>query len=136
MISSTNKRPFGLIVIIGLQLLNFAIALVTAFYLFGGTLPRWPDLANDGYHMLAALVVLIDMWGLAIIYGLWRYKHWAWPMLMVQTGTNLLITLVNYFEGRPHYLDMLIGVLIVFYLNQDEIRQRFLEPELESEAEP
>jgi hypothetical protein len=122
-----EKRPFGLIVITGLLCLNFTIALITAFVLFGGLMPKLPQLVSDGQHLTAALVLLIDLWGLGIIYGLWRYRSWAWPVLMVQTGTNLLVMLFNYFEGHPHYLDMVVSVLIVFYLNQAEIRHRFLD---------
>ena len=128
-----EKRPFGLIVIIGLLCLNFAIALTTIFLLFGGFIPNLSQLTSDSQHLIAALVLLIDIWGLGIIYGLWLYRSWAWPVLMVQTGTNLLVMLVNYFEGHPHYLDMVVSVLIVFYLNQTEIRQRFLDPPPEPE---
>ena len=135
MTAPPDKRPFGLTAIIGLQLLNFLLALGTAFLIFGGALPDLPALVANGRNAFATITLVIDLLGIFIIYGLWRYKRWAWRFLMLQTGTNLLVLLLSYFAGRPQFLNMLVNVLIVFYLNQPELRESFIMPDQEGQLD-
>ena len=70
-----------------------------------------------------ALVILVV--GLIIAIGLWRLHRWAWAGVMIWTGVNLATALYQYFHGRPDYAAMAEGMVVVFYLNQRDVRQAF-----------
>ncbi|NDJ86547.1 MAG: hypothetical protein GYB66_11720, partial [Chloroflexi bacterium] len=63
--------------------------------------------------------------GLFIAYGLFQMRYWAWIAIMLWSGTRMASNLVRYFENDPEYISMLRDVVIVFYLNQRDVRQIF-----------
>jgi hypothetical protein len=58
-----------------------------------------------------------------VIAGLLTRQRWAWVMTMIIIGISLLIGILEYFQESPRYLNMLIGVIIVFYLNERNVRR-------------
>jgi hypothetical protein len=36
-----------------------------------------------------------------------------------------VVGLINYFRNRPNYVGMALGVLLVLYLNHQEVREAF-----------
>ena len=58
--------------------------------------------------------------------GLLRMHAWAWSLAVVVHGIGLADALAGYAVGRPPYVLMAIGSLVVLVLNQREIRQSFL----------
>lgn len=69
---------------------------------------------------LATIVLLC-----IVIAGLLAKKRWAWVTTMVLIGSSLLAGIVDYFNDTPRYLSMLVGVLVVFYLNERSVRQAY-----------
>jgi len=61
----------------------------------------------------------------AISIALWFLRKWAWMVAMAIQGVGLLAAIILYFQGRPNYIGMALGVLLVFYLNQQEIQEAF-----------
>jgi hypothetical protein len=57
--------------------------------------------------------------------GMLRLSQWAWVVAMLLQGYALTLYLWAYFTGRPHYLEMLIAAVIVFYLNTRPVRSVF-----------
>jgi hypothetical protein len=57
-----------------------------------------------------------------IIAGLLAKKRWAWVSTMILIGASLLISLVHYFNEDPRFLNMLVGVMVVFYLNERNVQ--------------
>jgi hypothetical protein len=58
-------------------------------------------------------------------FGLFHLRRWAWLGAMMLQGIVLFINLVGYFRGRANLFSMAMSVLIVFYLNQAEVREAF-----------
>ena len=58
--------------------------------------------------------------------GLLRMHAWAWSLAVVVHGVTLAEALAGYAVGRPPYVLMAIGSLVVLVLNQREVRQAFL----------
>lgn len=57
------------------------------------------------------------------IAGLLARQRWAWVLTMILIGISLLISIVDYFNDSPRYLNMLVAVAIVFYLNERSVQQ-------------
>ncbi|HQV69168.1 MAG TPA: hypothetical protein PLJ62_03550 [Thermoflexales bacterium] len=120
-----RRRPFALYAIIIFQALLAIMGLMTAIVLLyegQGLFDIDPALGVD----LSPMVMI----GLAIIQicagiGLWFHKYWAWLATMLLTGFSLVTDLMSYSNSRADYLSMLIGVLIVFYLNQRDVQYMF-----------
>jgi lysylphosphatidylglycerol synthetase-like protein (DUF2156 family) len=57
--------------------------------------------------------------------ALWRLSSLAWTLAIALQGINLLLALVDYLRHQPHYLAMVMGILLVLYLNQYEVLMAF-----------
>jgi hypothetical protein len=45
--------------------------------------------------------------------------------VMLWTGAELAICLVEYLHGSPDYWSMVAGIVVVFYLNQGDVQAAF-----------
>jgi uncharacterized membrane protein (DUF2068 family) len=123
--SGQARRPFGLKAIMFLltfRLLGQGVlmTLVVAVHNSDALDLTWTELAlfvSDGFQWLLMLITLI---------GLWRLRRWAWYLLMALFAFSMTVDIVLYFSGQPPYLSMLLNVIMVFYVNQREVRQLFV----------
>jgi hypothetical protein len=72
-----------------------------------------------------AITLVLAVLGAVIAFALLRLESWAWMAAMSLQGLGLLAALVAYINGQPNYIGMLIGILLVFYLNQQDVRAAF-----------
>ena len=120
----TRKRPFGVIVIIVLQLVSVAGAALDIYLTYNGiTDAIFTQTVHTGGIPTFNLVAIVL--GLVISFGLWQLKRWAWFLVMVQLGISMAGGLWLYTQGNPYYSNMVIDVIAVFYLNQREVQQAF-----------
>lgn len=120
----TIKRPFGLYAIIVLQLLSIASSFFDFLSIqFGMVTPPLPNVLDQ--RIIGIINLLVAALLVFVVWGLWRLKYWAWFSTMVLTGAGLIVGLWQYWHGGTPYIDLLINTLIVFYLNQRELRQLF-----------
>lgn len=123
--SGKRKRPFGLIAIIVLQLLQ---AIAWGVFLYMITLPEFAligevvDISARSYTIQIASMSLL----IVALPGLWFLKRWGWILLMIQMGISLSMGIWQFFEGSPNYISMGLNVAVVFYLNQWEVQQLFI----------
>jgi hypothetical protein len=72
---------------------------------------------NSGAGMLVlgvlTLVIALQLYGM---------KSYAWLMAMSLQGIILLTSLIAYLRQEPNFILMLLGVVLIFYLNQYEIQ--------------
>lgn len=78
-----------------------------------------PELLLAGTSLVLGLVGLVSGWGIL------RLRAWAGLMALIAQGMNLFGELVSYTRGSANYLSMLVSVIIVFYLNQRDVRNAF-----------
>ena len=123
---TAHMRPFGIKAIIVLQLLYVALLITAQVDIL--TQGDWPDVLPQPTESVAVAVAILNvliLLGLISMPGLWRLKYWAWVLLMLQIGVSLGVALWAYFSGSPQYGSMVIGVAMVFYLNQGDVRRAF-----------
>jgi hypothetical protein len=119
-----RKRPFGVIVLVVLQLLlvvSQVLGVAWSPSQMGGLLLLGKTTSGllFGSALIGILVTLV------ITAGLWFLKRWAWFLVMLQLGVRMVILLRLYYAGQPQYVEMLISVLTVFYLNEREVQRAF-----------
>ena len=119
-----DKRPFGIYIIIGLQVLNILANFTDLVRVqLGMSTLALPNVQDS--RILAAFNIVVAILLVAIIIGLWRYKYWAWFATMVVTGIALIVGIWQYFNGGTPYINLLLNSLVALYLNQHELRQIF-----------
>jgi uncharacterized membrane protein (DUF2068 family) len=125
--SSPSKRPFGVSVIV-LLIAAYILFMASVFYLSiksqdSSISAQLVQIMNPTEIRAILVVELIIL--LAIAIGLWRLQQWAWFLLMIWVGIHLFFDLMDYFYGHNIHASMLISVIIVFYINQREVKKAF-----------
>lgn len=139
-----QRRPRSVTIIAWLHLVQSLVLLIFGVFLFE---------ASDGFtirvitairlippaifqNMASILVmVVLAVFGVFVAIALFRLRGWAWLAAMSLQGIGLLAALYGYITGRPNYVGMLSGILLVLYLNQYEVRIAFREQREDSPAE-
>jgi uncharacterized membrane protein len=120
-----QSRPFGVYVVILIMLLQL-VASVTD--LWATNFLKLPSigLANLDNQLIAFIIhSSIAVAIIAVVIGLWRLKRWAWYATMILFGIFLMWNISLYFEQDPTYLNLLAGIIAVFYLNLREVQAAF-----------
>ncbi len=136
--SPSKKRPFGLIVIIILQIIS-AVSLGIDFFFqdkleWLWALPTLPGTLDFVARQLPLSAIFLIIYQLVVIGGLWFLKRWAWFLLMIGLGLSMMTQLVFYISGIPLYTYMVFSVLMVFYLNQRDVQRAFERQNPQQEA--
>lgn len=125
-----RKRPFGVNAIIVLSVLNVLFAIGAGLVLYFDmtqfvvpvadvTVERW----------LLFYLIGTGVFQVFIVVGLWRLKRWGWFLVMLHNGLAMFLNIWAYFYSTPNYVTMVLAVLIVFYMNQREVQEAFIDPE-------
>jgi hypothetical protein len=80
------------------------------------SLVNWPSIGANAVVAIFALIV-----GVALL----QLRPWAWIVAMLLEGYSLTLSLWSSWQGYPAYAELLIAVVIVFYLNLREVRRAF-----------
>ncbi len=119
-----RKRPFGVYAIVAIQLLDIGSLYIQTVSGWRGLQPLVvPGIENP--RLIAAINLLIIALLASTVVGLLRLRRWAWLLTMILTGSTLLFRIVLYFQGAAPAFNLVFGVLVVFYLNQRSVQQRF-----------
>lgn len=73
--------------------------------------------ATSGIVLISISLVMF-----IVAFSFIRQKSWAWLAAMTIQGLSLLVGLVEYIIDNPNYVALAFGVVLVFYLNQQEVR--------------
>jgi hypothetical protein len=79
-----------------------------------GAVPAGGWIGVGAYAIVATLMLA---GGVALLMML----PWSWTVAMLLQGYALTLNLWSYFNDHPLYLQMLIAVVIVFYLNSRDV---------------
>jgi hypothetical protein len=76
-------------------------------------------------HVLIVIDLTIIGALATLIFGLWFRLRWAWIGTMIVIGLGLAHNIRVYLMGEPSYLNMVVHVIAVFYLNERGVQLAF-----------
>jgi hypothetical protein len=131
-----QRRPRSVSILAWLHLVQSLVLLVIGAFIFQSssgvtiriiTAIRLIPLAVFQSMISVLVMVILAVFGVFIAIALFRLKPWAWLAAMSLQGIGLVAALYGYITGRPNYVGMLLGIVLVLYLNQYEVRIAFRE---------
>jgi hypothetical protein len=140
---AARRPPLGGFVVAAVQLVR-AVLLVGQMVGFGlGSDSDWlrvavqiPEPAPDTLAFAISRLIGIGLVAASVLsaIGLLRARRWAWVAAILISGLSLAFALGEWWDGRPAYVSMLLNTIVVFYLNQRDVRavydrENFGEPE-------
>lgn len=82
----------------------------------------WQDTGSQEYGLyLTASSIL----AVVVLVGFIRLQRWSWTVFMVWAAINLTVHLSRYYLDNPNFFGMLVNSLVVFILNNHEVRRIF-----------
>ncbi|MDR3545094.1 MAG: DUF2127 domain-containing protein [Candidatus Limnocylindrales bacterium] len=123
--TTTRIRPFGL------ALLAVGAVIVGALALLGAA-GWWA--ASDGIYFLPRLhgverlvalaLLALGALEIALSYGLWNLRPWAWALGIGLETAALVLALLQLGRGIPgsHLLTLVLAVLTLWYLSRPRVR--------------
>ncbi|NLX11932.1 MAG: hypothetical protein GXY36_19975 [Chloroflexi bacterium] len=139
--TTQRKRPFGVSIIALLLLFNGLVAVVQGglqiydFYQAEeGRLETETFLrVSEDWTALDWLTLPFTIAGIVLAWGMWTLHPRAWFATMALQGIYLAAALYDYFQGEQVFVQMLLSVATVFYLNLRDVQVMFHIP---GEREP
>jgi hypothetical protein len=131
--SRRAHRPFGVILLTLLWMAYAVLAILAALDAPGVPLAGMTrifaavDLVDEASLGLAALAAITAL-------GLLLLRPWGWVLAMLTVGVSLAFDIAGWMGGREGYAYLAIAVAIVFYLNQGDVRRRFLVEDEDADA--
>lgn len=133
---SKRKRPFGVTIIAFLLLSNGLLAAVRGGLLAyefyqeeQGTIDPEEVLEfSEDWSLIEWLGLPLTVGGIVMAWGMWILNPKAWFATMALQGLNLTAQLYDYSQGDPHYLNIIISLATVFYLNTRDVQVIFRPP--------
>jgi hypothetical protein len=130
------KRPRGVTIIGSLLIVQGLVGILTAGVIiaahFPGLSQQLPsevrinlDITSAGNWTYICVYAIISLLALTGGFALLLMRPWAWTVAMLVQGYALVIDLWTFFQGEVLYLQMLLAIVIVFYLNTREVRSVF-----------
>ena len=114
-----RPRPWGIYVVIGLQIALFVTLLPWFSENFPGLTPA------DNVNLSREIYVAWGVLNLAAALWLWSLSRRGWVLTMILVGVGLVGNLYLWAIGEPTWVRMAIQALTAFYLNSSSIRALF-----------
>jgi hypothetical protein len=139
-IQSRVHRPKSVAILSGLQVLQslgflyYGITqVITHDWLVSPSEQTPAALIAEAFEFITAGVglILLAVLMLVVTIGLLRLWSLAWLASMTVQGMGLIAALLAYARQEPNYISMFLGVILVFYLNQQEVQDAFRNPRRE-----
>ncbi len=112
------------------------LAVIGVGGLAGGMIGGAAGAAIGGLAVIGGLVVLaVAVLELVLAYGFWNLRPWAWQLGVVLSAVNIVIAILGALgivfssSWGSALISIVISGVIIYYLNQPEIRRAFNAPE-------
>jgi len=110
-----QERPLGIAILAILQMLGAIFVLVAGVGMIAlGAFS--PFLA-----VLGGIMLLFGFISFYVGYGLWNMKSWAWKLAIIVNIISIVLNLIP----PINWFGLIIPVIIVIYLQQEDIKKRF-----------
>jgi len=130
-----QQRPMGVTILAILAAIGGVFGLLGSLALIGlggvvgGVVGGSSGLALGGLTVVSGLVLLVlSVAELAVAYGFWTLRPWAWLVGMVVAGLGIVFALLGVLSGggiTGAVLPIIIDAVIIYYLNTMDVRKAF-----------
>jgi hypothetical protein len=103
--------PLGVLLLAGLQGLQALVLLLPGLFLMIIPIIGW---------IIGVPMIAIGLFLMFIAWGLFTMQSWAWLWALVMNIIGLIVSLFG-----ANWLGVILSLIIVLYLNQSDIRNRF-----------
>jgi hypothetical protein len=125
-----SGRPLG-IVILGLLVLAIGVqSILVAFEVLEVRVGSLGALLSDPIQAKGFNIAF----GALAIYAavaMWFFWRPGWYVATLIAGVSMLLQIAQYVWGTPNYFSLTLAVVTAFYLNQLDVKIRFLKPRQE-----
>lgn len=133
-VGTRGERTRSLVIVALLQILQSLAILVYGLYrimssdperLLGEYFLRFTPFALFEGISSGWLFVLLSALLLVVAVALFQMRAWAWKAAITLQGIGLMTALVGYMRDQPNYIGMVMGIILVLYLNLDDVQCAF-----------
>ncbi len=135
-------RPTGVTILAILAAIGGVLGLLGSLTLIGlgglagGFVGGAAGVAIGGIAVLGGLVMLVlSIAELALAYGFWTLRPWAWQLGVILAALNIVVAILGVLgivfsqTLGSAAISIIISAIILYYLNQAEIRRAFNAPD-------
>jgi hypothetical protein len=110
-----QERPLGIAILAILQILGALGVLIAGagLALFGVISPF--------LAILGGIMLLFGFISFYVGYGLWNMKPWAWKVAIIVNIISIVLNIIP----PINWFGLIIPIIIVVYLQQEDIKKRF-----------
>ncbi|HWP63621.1 MAG TPA: hypothetical protein VNO86_09140 [Candidatus Binatia bacterium] len=136
------SRPTGVTILAILAAIGGVLGLLGGLAIIGvggiagGVVGGAAGAAIGGLAVIGGLIVLVlAVLELALAYGFWNLRPWAWQLGVILAAVQIVIAILGvlrivfYQDLSGAIISIAISGVILYYLNQVEIRRAFNAPE-------
>ncbi|MBS3794676.1 MAG: hypothetical protein KGY80_07255 [Candidatus Thorarchaeota archaeon] len=110
-----QERPLGITILAILQMLGGLFSLIAGAGM----------IALGAFSMylaiLGGILLLFGLISFYVGYGLWNMESWAWKVAIIVNIISIVLNLIP----PINWVGLIIPVIIVIYLQQEDIKKRF-----------
>jgi len=134
MAGSGAARPMGITILAVLSLIAGVFGLLGGLAALGiGAVFASVTGVGGLFQILGIVALALAIADLAIGYGFWTLKPWAWSFAFIVFVVGILIELLRFISwGGYGFTNIVISLvfagIVVYYLNQSEVRKAFGAP--------
>lgn len=129
-----SARPQGITILAVLSFIGGAFGLLGSLGAIGlgALVGSVGGLGFGGLFAILGIVLLVmSVAQLAIGYGFWTLKPWAWSASFILYGISLIVQVLTLLSGggiTNVVVSIAISLVVVYYLHQANVRQAFNAP--------
>ncbi len=133
-VGTRGERTRSLVIVALLQILqSLAILSYGLYRMMSGDPERWlgeyflrftPFALFEGISS-GWFFILLSILFLVVAVALFQMRVWAWKAAITLQGIGLMTALIGYLRGQPNYIGMVMGIILVLYLNLDDVQSAF-----------
>lgn len=116
---NVNSRPIGVVIVAFLLAMNGVLALISAFGV-------WGEDPITAAGMAVEIVLGVGM--LALAYGVWALRSWAWLGTILVAGLSAAFSLFMLFASPGIFtvwLNLVLSSAVIIYLASPDVRGAF-----------
>lgn len=114
-----QQRPLGVTILAVLAFIVGILGILGGIGLFA---------LGGGWAALGAITLIIGILQLALGYGFWTLKPWAWMLGIALEAINIVLSIIYIARGNSvasNIIGILIAAGIIYYLTRPQVRQAF-----------